>query len=108
MKMMNVLRLTMTVDIPIDNPGQVQAVTDASTSASAMIETAKTVGHVESKVHFQRVRVPEGEPETDKEPSADDPPAGGVGDGGDGDPPSETKPAGGADSAPSRRRGRAF
>lgn len=59
MKMINVLRIAMTVDIPIDNPGKTSRVVDASASAEKLIEAAKKVGQVESKVHFQRVRTPE-------------------------------------------------
>ena len=64
MKMINVLRITMTVDIPIDNPGKTSTVVDASASAEKLIAAAEKVGQVESKVHFQRVRVPETAGET--------------------------------------------
>ncbi len=75
MKMINVLRLKMTVDIPIDNPGKTSTVVDASASAEKLIAAAQQVGEVWTKLHFQRVQTPE----TAEQSDPSDPAPGGPG-----------------------------
>ena len=58
----NVLTVTLKVDIPVD-PGSLRSVQDAATSAERLREVGNKIGRATMETRLNRVPAPESEPE---------------------------------------------